>query len=121
MSQHYKPTAKERFDRRTKFYNGEEETLQEGELLLYKQRAIPYKAKFYYVDEGLNGGNITFDDQEMMQVFETMSKKHPNEPFDIIAKVGFEYRDMTFTVVCGKDSIPLEKVKIDNMFRGIVD
>jgi Protein of unknown function (DUF2931) len=121
VSQHYKPTVKERFDRRTKYYNGEEETLQEGELLLYKQRAIPYKAKFYYMDDGLNGGNITFDDQEMMQVFETISKKHPNEPFDIIAKVGFEYRDMTFTVKCGEDSIPLEKVKIDNMFRGIKD
>ena len=121
VSQHYKPTVKEEFDRQIKYYNGEEEIFQEGELLLYKQRAIPYKAIFYYMDDGLSGGDVTFDDQEMMQVFETISKKHPNEPFDIIAKVGFEYRDMTFTVKCGEDSIPLEKVKIDNMFSGIKD
>jgi hypothetical protein len=121
ISQHYKPTVKEDFDRQIKYYNGEEEIFQEGELLLYKQRAIPYKAEFYYTDDGLNGSDIIFDDQEMMQVFETMSKKNPNEPFDIIAKVGFEYRDMTFSVKCGEDSIPLEKVKIDNMFSGIKD
>ena len=89
VSQHYKPTVKEEFDRQIKYYNGEEEIFQEGELLLYKQRAIPYKAEFYYMDDGLNGGDVFFDDQEMMQVFETISKKHPNEPFDIIAKVGF--------------------------------
>jgi hypothetical protein len=77
--------------------------------------------KFYYKDNGMNGGLITFNDQEMMEVFETVSKKHPNEPIDINVKVGFEYKDLTFTVVCGATSLPLKKVVIERMFKGIID
>ena len=115
----YKPTVKEEYYRQVKYYNGEEEILQEGELNLYGLKAIPYKAIFYYKDDGLNGAEVTFDDQEMMQVFETISEKHPNEPIDIVAKVGFEYSGITFKVVCGKDSIELKKVITDHMYRGI--
>jgi hypothetical protein len=114
-SQIYKPTVTEEFYRRLKYYNGEEEILKEGELDLYRKKAIPYKVSFYYKDNGIKGGQIIFNDQEMMRVFETLSKKYPNEPIDIIAKVGFEYRSMTFTVVCGKESIKLEKVELTNM------
>lgn len=119
VSQLYKPTAKEEFDRRLKYYNGEEEILKEGELDLYRLKAIPYKATFYYNDNGLNGAKVTFDDQEMMDVFETISEKHPNEPIDIVAKVGFEYSGITFKVVCGKDSIELKKVITDHMYQGL--
>lgn len=121
VSKHYKPSVKELFDRDLMYYNGEQEILQEGELDKYKLKAIPYKVRFYYKDDGLCGGVVTFDDQEMMQVFESLSKKYPNEPIDIMVKVGFEYKDLTFTVISGKDSIPLKKVVIEKMFYGITD
>jgi hypothetical protein len=121
VSKHYKPSVKEEFYRRLKYYNGEEEILQEGELDQHRLKAIPYSVKFYYKDNGMNGGLITFNDQEMMEVFETVSKKHPNEPIDINVKVGFEYKDLTFTVVCGATSLPLKKVVIERMFKGIID
>ena len=115
VSQLYKPTAKERFDRQIKYFNGEEEILQEGELLVYKERAIPYHVDFYYLDDKLEWGEAYFDDQEMMQVFETLSQKHPNEPIDIVAKVGFEYSNLAFKVVCGNDSIELKKARVEHM------
>jgi hypothetical protein len=115
VSKHYKLTVKERFDRQIKYYNGEEEILKEGELDIYLSRAIPYNIGFFYLDNELEWAEATFDDQEIMEVFEILSKKYPNEPMDIIANVGFEYRNITFTVVCGKDRIPLKKITLGNM------
>jgi hypothetical protein len=121
VSKHYKPSVKELFERDLMYYNGEQEILQEGELDQHRLKAIPYKVRFYYKDDGLCGGIAIFNDQEMMEVFETMSKKHPNKPIDINVKVGFEYKDLTFTVVCGTTSLPLKKVVIERMFKGIID
>ena len=48
----------------------------------------------------------------------TIRNKHTierNEPIDIVAKVGFEYSNLAFTVVCGKDSIELKKARVEHM------
>jgi hypothetical protein len=111
----YKPDVKERFDRQIKYWNGEEEILQQGMLGTYRKKPLPCLARFYFEDVQFEWGKAKFDDQEIMNAFETISQKYPNEPIDIIAKVGFEYRDLTFTVVCGKDSIPLKKIVIEEM------
>jgi hypothetical protein len=115
QTQLYKPDVKERFDRQIKYWNGEEEILQKGMLDTYRKKPLPSFMASFYLDTKLEWGEAEFDDQEIMHAFETISQKHPGEPIDIIAKVGFEYRDLTFTVVCGKDSIPLKKVELTNM------
>ena len=50
---------------------------------------------------------IVFDDQEMLSVFDSLQKKYPSKPMDIIVKPTFEYTDFKLSVKCENEEIPL--------------
>lgn len=97
----------------TDYVNGEFAMFDtKTKMLLTKEflpKPLPWRTDFSYVE---HSSSIEFDKTEIMQAFKTIAKKHPNEPIEIVIRVGFEYRGLTFEVKCGEDSIPLEKVKV---------
>ncbi len=98
----------------TDFINGEF-IINDSEQKMQTTRAftlkpLPWRTDFNY--ENGYSSSVEFNKPELMAAFQTMSKKYPNEPLEIIVKIGFEYRGLTFAVKCGEESIPLEKTKV---------
>ena len=101
-----------------RYYNGEitgflqpEENAKEE----YKNHGIPYNVCFYFTKYNTE---IVFDDQEMLSVFDSLQKKYPSKPMDIIVKPTFEYTDFKLSVKCENEEIPLTKYKVKGVWGG---
>lgn len=95
-------------DNHINYFNGEEEYFYKDELdkKLYHKKPLPQKMsltfdKYWY--------EAVFDWQEFYAACKSLAKNDPDAPIDIIAKVGFEYNTINFSVKSGERRIRLEK------------
>ncbi|WP_267403911.1 MULTISPECIES: DUF2931 family protein [unclassified Chryseobacterium] len=97
------------------YFNGEANILypQDLEKNEYMTAAIPYHVNLSFT---VYNTEITFNDQEMLKVFEDFKKSDPGKPMDIIIKPTFQYNDMKVSVKCGDKEIPLEKYKVEGVW-----
>ncbi|OAH65389.1 hypothetical protein AXA65_18320 [Chryseobacterium sp. FP211-J200] len=101
-----------------RYYNGEFTGFLQPEEIAkkeYKNLSIPYEIKFFFKKYSTR---ITFNDQEMLSVFDALQKRHPDKPMDIIIKPTFEYTDFKLSVKCEYEVIPLEKYKVKGVWGG---
>jgi hypothetical protein len=109
----YKGDSDEFIDKQsTDFVNGEGNYYQKNNINIakeYQLQPAPWRSSFTYKDYN---ADAEFDISEIMTAFKTLNKKHPKEPIDVVVKVAFMYKGLTFIVKCGSDEIPLEKVKV---------
>jgi hypothetical protein len=95
-------------DVRTTYFNGEENYVFENELneKLFYKRALPEISdigfsKYWY--------EVNFDWEELEAAFKKIIKEDKNAQIEIVAKVGFEYKEVTFSVTYKDIIIPLTK------------
>ena|SRR6218665_4061279 len=101
-----------------RYYNGEFTGFLQPEEIAkkeYKNQGIPYEIKFFFKKYSTR---ITFNDQEMLSVFDALQKKHPDKPMDIILKPTFEYTDFKLSVKCEDEIVPLTKYKVKGVWGG---
>jgi len=101
-----------------KYYNGEVNSILQPEEIAkkeYKDQSIPYNIEFIFTKYNTE---IVFDDQEMLSVFDSLQKKYPSKPIDIIVKPTFEYTDFKLSVKCENEEIPLTKYKVRGVWGG---
>jgi len=93
------------------YYNGESialfaEVIKKQEFLL---QALPYNINLNFTKKW---AETYFDDKELMAAFKELTATNPNEPLEIVGKIGFMYNDMSFWVEAKGRRIPLNKVKV---------
>jgi len=93
------------------YYNGEQSILYKDEInkRQYTLQALPYYIRAYFNHKSAEG---YFDDKELMAAFKERTANNPNEQIEIVGKVGFMYKDMTYWVEAKGRRIPLNKVKV---------
>lgn len=93
------------------FLNGEHDKLYEEELAKnpFKNQPLPYRTHIYFNEYWCEN---EFDDDEIMAVFEKLSKNHPDKNIEIEVRPTFMYKTMTFTVKCEGEEISLEKTVV---------
>ncbi|MFZ0597170.1 MAG: DUF2931 family protein [Flavobacterium sp.] len=99
----------ESLGRRLEYVNGEEEIIEVKNKDLYQNKALPSYVRFYFSHYN---AEAEFDGEEVLKVFKTISKNHPDKNIEIEAKVGFMYKTTTFTVKCEDEEVPLEKTVV---------
>ncbi|MCV9929309.1 DUF2931 family protein [Flavobacterium sp. LS1R49] len=106
---HFYKADKENLERYTKYVNGEEEKEKVEEIVLDKSKALPEYVRFYF---NQYNAEAEFDGEEILAAFKKISKNHPDATIEIEARVAFMYKTVVFTVKCGGEEIPLEKVTV---------
>ena len=105
----YKPD----FDQRQyiRYLNGESNVFFKDALAkkLVSLQAVPYSGGLVF---SVKNADAYFDEKETMAAFEELTKDNPQEPLEIVGKVGFMYKDMTFSVKSKDKEIPLRKVRV---------
>ncbi len=109
---------------RTVFYKPDEDVRQyatylNGEAaIFYKEelqkkqptlQPVPNDARLIF---STKNAEVFFDEKETMVAFEELTKDNPEEPLEIVGKVGFMYKDMTFTIKSKNKEIPLKKATV---------
>ena len=106
--QFYKPDSEQ--ERHCVYLDGSQEVLK-GELLTkYRVKPLPYRIDFYFKDD--KWAETEFDGVEVMNAFKTLTQNDKNIQVEIIGKVAFQYKGMSFVVKAGKQEIPLRKVSV---------
>ena len=99
----------------SRHYNGEAFWINYNPELCkeYREMAIPYHLRIFTLQYG---ARFEFDDTEMMTLFEKISKKYPEEPFEIVFKPKFMYRTYDVFVRCKGEEFPLEKCSLKSIW-----
>ena len=99
------------------YLNGESTIFYEKDLVKNPYVTAPLPNNGYI---SLNGYtcNIEFNDKEIMNVFEKLSKNHPNQPIDIVLTPKFNYDDIKLSVKCEEEEIPLSQSKVVQIWGG---
>ena len=105
----YKPDFDER--QYATYLNGEADIFYREELEKKQPtlQPVPHDATLVF---SVKNAEAFFDEKETMAAFEELTKNNPQEPLEIVGKVGFMYKDMTFTVKSKDKEIPLRKVRV---------
>ena len=95
----------------TQYFNGECAVFFKDAVVKnnYNLQAVPYRSDFTYKDYS---SSVEFNEKEIFAAFKALTQKHINKPIEIIVKVTFMYKGLSFIVKCENDEIPLKNVKV---------
>jgi len=97
-------------------YNGEEKFITEiKKAEEYYEESIPNICMIGFM---VYHTEIVFNDKEMLQVFNTLKSKYPDQPIDIVITPTFMYNEMKVSVKCGNEEVKLEKYKVVGVWGG---
>lgn len=96
-------------ERITEYLNGEQEMLRGDGLNQYRKLTPPYRVSFYFKQKM---AEASFDREEILNAFKTVTKDSANLQVEIIAKVLNQYGGMSFVVKGGGKEIALNKTSI---------
>lgn len=99
------------------YFNGEATILYKDDVDKneYLTASIPSHVYFTFLKFNTE---ITFNDKEMLSVFDDLQNKHPGKPMDILVVPTFMYNDFKLSVKCEDEIVPLSKYKIENIWGG---
>ncbi|ELY2018668.1 DUF2931 family protein, partial [Flavobacterium psychrophilum] len=77
---------REPVDRQVRYLNGETEIIPFDKLYLFQEKTLPSYVNFFF---NKFNGDVTFNGEELLLIFDKLSKKHPNKEITINVKVAF--------------------------------